>query len=238
MYVARKQTAPVVHPFDAKYGTETGGLIPGSKLKTGHMHDRHNTAYHGTAPSLFAQLMERWQNTWTPVPPSDYAFVDVGAGKGRSSLLAARMHFRGVTGVELNPLLAGIGQENIARFASFAVSPVSIVEGDIMTLPLPAGPLLLYLFNPFSATVLRRLLKRLDARQGTAPTPLDLLYVNDEQRAVLLKHDSLRELWTGDLHLSDEDDEADRATIRRDAHGLYAVEGYERCSIWRWQIDT
>ncbi|WP_263410793.1 class I SAM-dependent methyltransferase [Terriglobus tenax] len=235
--MARKQTAPVVHPFDAKFGTDTGGLIPGPKLKTGHMHDRHNTAYHGTAPSLFAQIMELWQNTWTPVPPSDYAFVDIGAGKGRSSFLAARMHFRSITGVELNPALAQIARQNITTFAPYAVTPVSILEGDIMTFPLPAGPLLLYLFNPFGATVLRRLMKKLDARQSTHPTPIDLIYVNDEHRGVLQKHGRWQSLWSGDLHLSDEDDEADRATIRRDAHGLYAVEGYERCSLWRWQMD-
>ena len=53
-----KKEGFTLHPFDAKHGVQTSGLIPGRYLKTGHTHDRHSTAYFGVAPSVFQALLQ------------------------------------------------------------------------------------------------------------------------------------------------------------------------------------
>ena len=231
----RRGPAPV-HPFDALHGTDTGALIPGDQLHTGYRNDRHTTAYHGVAPSLFHKLLQRWR----PIalhPVQRTAFVDIGAGKGRAMLLAGTMPFRRVLGVELHPKLASTAHNNLQKWqVRYGGPPMRVEQADALQLRMPAGPCLLFLFNPFDLVLMDRLLTRLTHAFRRRPGELDLLYVNDEQRSLLMdEHRSFRQLWRGRIHLSHEDRDADKAIISHDADGLYVTTGYEDCSIWRLQ---
>ena len=230
----RRAGAAPVHPFDQLHGTSTGSLIPGDALATGHRHDRHITAYHGVAPSLFRKLMTRWTGlARQPLEPT--AFLDIGAGKGRAMLLAAEYPFRRIVGVELHPALAAAARSNIERWQSrHEGPPMRLQEADAMQLRLPSGPCLVFLFNPFDIVLMDRLLTRLAQQVLKRPGDLDLLYVNDEQRRLIAEeHPDYTELWRGRIHLSHEDRDADKAIITHDADGLYVTSGYEDCSIWR-----
>ena len=223
-----------MHPFDAANGTDTGALIPGDDLQTGHRHDRHITAYHGTAPSLFRKLMTQWR-TQSVHPVENTAFVDVGAGKGRAMLLAAELPFRRILGIELHPALAATARRNIERFARLRASPaMRLEEADVMRLRMPAGPCCVFLFNPFDLVLMDRFLDKVQRDFSGRARDLDLLYVNDEQRDLILQeHPHLQEVWRGRIHLSHEDRDADKAIIRHWADGLYVTSGYEDCSVWR-----
>ena len=231
----RKQSgSSPMHPFDLLHGTDTGSLIPGDDLATGHRHDRHITAYHGVAPSLFRKLMARWLSlAQHPVEPTN--FIDVGAGKGRAMLLAAEYPFRRILGVELHPALAAIARLNIERWqAKRSSPPMRLVEDDALRLRVPAGRCLFFLFNPFDVILMERLLTKLAHHFRQRPGALDILYVNDEQRSLIMEeHRCFQELWRGRIHLSHEDRAADKAIVTHDADGLYVTTGYEDCSIWR-----
>ena len=224
-----------VHPYDALHGIDTGSLIPGELLATGHRHDRHITAYHGTAPSLFRKVMARWLAV-ARHPVEKTAFVDVGAGKGRAMLLAAETPFRRIVGVELHPALAAAARENTEHWQLTNTGPpMRVEEADAMQFRLPAGPCVLFLFNPFGAVLMDRFLLRLHHHFASRADELDLVYVNDEQRPILQQeHGAFRELWRGRIFMSHEDRDADKATIAHDAHGLYVTTGYEDCGIWRY----
>jgi hypothetical protein len=230
----RKGPAPQ-HPFDTLHGTDTGSLIPGDDLATGHRHDRHITAYHGVAPSLFGKLLTRWQSL-AQHPIERTAFIDIGAGKGRAMLLAAEHPFRRIVGVELHPALAAAARTNIERYQSTHTTPsIRLEEADVMSLRMPAGPCVLFLFNPFGIVLMDSFLDRLAILFKDRPGQLDLLYVNDEQRELIGDyHRQFHELWRGRIHLSHEDRAADKAIINHDADGLYVTTGYEDCGIWRF----
>ena len=68
------------HPFDEANGVRTSGLVAGRHLRSGHLHDRHATAYYGVAPSVFQALIRRWRRTGPAAPIELTSFVDVGAG--------------------------------------------------------------------------------------------------------------------------------------------------------------
>jgi hypothetical protein len=229
----RKGPAPK-HPFDVLHGTDTGQLIPGDELATGHRHDRHITAYHGVAPSLFSKLMSRWQ-TLAQHPIKQTAFVDIGAGKGRAMLLASQHLFRRIVGVELHPALAAASRTNIEHYQATHTTPlIRLNEADVMAMRMPAGPCLFFLFNPFDFVMMDRFLHRVETQFKDRPGQLDLLYVNDEQREMMRGyHKQFEELWRGRIHLSHEDRDADKAIINHDAEGLYVTTGYEDCGIWR-----
>ena len=228
-----RRKAPV-HPFDLLHGTETGALIPGEELATGHRHDRHITAYHGTAPSLFRKALARWQ-TFAIHPIGRTAFLDIGAGKGRAMLLAADLPFRRIVGVELHPALAAAARENLEGYrVRHKPPPMQLIEADVMDLRLPAGPCLVFLFNPFGAVLLDRFLVKLIRTFRDRPNQLDVLYINDEQRDLIhQEHPNLREIWRGRIHMSVEDRTADKAIITHHAAGVYVTTGYEDCSIYR-----
>ena len=230
----RRSGPPPVHPFDALHGTDTGALIPGDELATGHRHDRHITAYHGTAPSLFRKLMAQWQRQ-ARHPLEKTAFVDVGAGKGRAMLLAGELPFRRIVGIELHPALAAAARRNVEQFAAKHVAPaMRVEEADVMRLRVPAGPCCVFLFNPFDLVLMDRFLDKLTRDFRGRESDLDLLYVNDEQRDLILQeYPRFEEVWRGRIHLSHEDRDADKAIIAHCANGLYVTSGYEDCSIWR-----
>ena len=233
--IKRLNTASPTHPFDLLHGTDTGSLIPGDALATGHRHDRHVTAYHGVSPSLFRKLIARWQPL-AQHPLERTAFIDIGAGKGRAMLLASEYPFRRIVGVELHPALAAAARSNIGPWQARHPSPAMRLEqGDALRLRPPAGPCLFFLFNPFDAVLMDLWLTRLAHQFRNRQGELEVLYVNDEQRQLIIEeHCGFQELWRGRIHLSREDRTADKATIVHDARDLYVTTGYEDCSIWRY----
>src|SRR5579875_1369294 len=144
-----------VHPFDKLHGTDTSGLLPGTRIAAGTgISPDDLTAYYGVAPSILHGVIDLWLRECAPVEPiGRTVFLDVGAGKGRAMLLASQYPFLRVEGVELNPQLAEVARANMARWIrhpnSEPLAPMVLREGDATRLPLPAAPTLAYLFHPF-----------------------------------------------------------------------------------------
>jgi SAM-dependent methyltransferase len=120
-------------------------------------------------------------------PPIDAAtFVDVGAGMGRVVLLAARRPFKTVVGVEISPALVQVARENLARCEDpqRRCRDVRLVRADAAAYRFPRGPLVLYLYNPFSAPVLERVLERL----ADGARDVTLVYHTALEREVVESH--------------------------------------------------
>jgi predicted RNA methylase len=224
------------HPFDAAFGLRTSGLIPGRHLKSGHPHDRHATAYFGVAPSVFRELLRRWRHHRPAAPIEETTFIDLGAGMGRAMLIAARQPFRAVVGVELNPALARLARRNMTRWRKIATpqAPMRLVCGDVADYVFPNGPCVAFLFNPFGATVMRRLLRAMASSFAGRPGELDILYVNNEQESVLEAQPGFVRLFHGQVKRSRQDARADFQIMANQPEGEYASADYEDCSIWRW----
>jgi SAM-dependent methyltransferase len=178
---------PVVpHPFDVEHGTDTGGLIAGDDLASGHANDRHIAGYAAVPPSRFLGMVARWQAGNPAYALGEYCFVDLGCGKGRALLLASELGFREVVGVELNPSLSAIARANaeLWRAAGKARSPIRIEEKDALELEWPAGPCVIFLFNPFDAALMRQLADRMVAAFRDRPSELEILYYKPEHANV------------------------------------------------------
>jgi hypothetical protein len=224
-----------IHPFDRLHGTDTGGLIPGEQLATGHPSDVHITAYYAIAPSILEGLIDLWLGTHPTFPIDRYTLLDAGAGKGRALLTAAQHPFQQVVGVELNPALAAIARANILTFecspAASLLAPLTLLEGDVLEVPLPDTPTVVTLFNPFGIPVLRRLLARLEQHFAKRPGQLDLIYINAEHASVLDRNPAFTRLFNGMIPMSSEDHLADLAEIAEQTE--YGSTGDEFCTIHR-----
>jgi SAM-dependent methyltransferase len=235
----RRGVAAPVHPFDAAHGVDTGGLIPAGELVTGHAHDAHVTAYYAVAPSILRGLVELWLETEPKHAVGRYSFVDVGAGKGRAMLVASELGFRQVIGIELNPGMADIAERNVERWVAghagdetaSAIAPVRVVEQDALEFEFPAGPAVAFLFHPFEAPLMKKLLRRWETQFADRAGELDVLYVNAECAAVFDANPGFARLWFGKVAMSPEDHVADKEAIAQQIE--YGSTGDEECGIYR-----
>lgn len=240
-----------IHPFDQAHGVDTSGLVPARHLATGHASDEHVTAYYGVAPSILRALVALWRESVPPHPLSSYTFLDIGCGKGRALLVASELPFRRVVGIELNPKLAEVARTNFDVWTRSHASdptapllaPIDMLEQDALELALPAGPTLIFLFHPFEAPLLRKLLRRIESQlaEHTRATgansaqdqpALDILYVNAECASVLDRHPAFQRLYAGHVPMSPEDHAADLDAIAQQKE--YGSTGDEECAIYRY----
>jgi SAM-dependent methyltransferase len=239
--MAKRKSAPEpVHPFDSMHGVETSGLIPAGDLVTGHSSDKHVTAYYGVAPSILRSLVDLWLDTAPAHPIERYSFIDVGAGKGRAILVASELPFRQVIGIELNPSMADIAQRNVDHWidthaadpTALPHAPVRLVEQDALEFDFPRTPCIAFMFHPFEAPLMRKLLTRMESQFAHRPGDLDILYVNAECASVFDRNPAFTRLWFGKVAMSAEDHAADLEAIAQQRD--YGSTGDEECAIYRY----
>ena len=218
--LTRRPASPAQHPFDRRYGTDTSGLIGGGALATGHPHDVYITAYAGIAPSRFEAALDLWRATIT-ARIEDYTLIDLGCGKGRALLLASRLPFREVIGIELNPQLAAVAQRNARLWQDLgeARSRITIQVGDATQPSLSAGPTILFFYNAFAGPLVNRLADHLSRSAG--PGPIDLIYQNAYFANEFASQPGCTELWRGSLAVSAADAAADPVASPSDLTVLF-----------------
>jgi len=220
-----------VHPFDLKYGTDTGGYLGPHDIHSGGVHDAMNNGYSAVAPSVCREACRRWRATLSPsvVHIEAYSFVDVGAGKGRGLLLAAELPFRKVIGVELSEELARVAQKNITIWKRLAHprAKIRVMHEDAMEFRWPRTPLLVYLNNPFECALVERLVSQLAATAISGPGLIDILYVNPACTETLVHRGIFKLLWNAQI-------EMDAADQRADPYGAMS----DRVSAFRFSAKS
>jgi SAM-dependent methyltransferase len=191
-----------VHPFDRQYGVDTSELIAAEDLSSGKEKDLYNAGYFGVAPSVLRQILDRLQLEF-----EEYAFIDLGSGKGRALLIASEYPFRSIVGVELSPRLHAIAVDNIARYRGLAqrCQNVRSIEGDATEFNFPAGPLVIYLWNPFEAPVFASVLVNLEAALRREARPAFLVYIQPDLESMLEGNRFWQKMWREELPMSEED---------------------------------
>jgi SAM-dependent methyltransferase len=208
------------HPFDIANAADTSGFIPGEKLATAPLTltnpDLYTTAYYAISPSSLMQAIERLPGA--PETLGEFTFVDLGCGKGRALLVAAQYPFHSIVGVELYEDLCRVAKTNTA-----ARPQISIVQDDAATVVYPQTPLVVYLYHPFLAPVLRKVLKNLEQQYMQAPRQIYLLYANPSYPRVMARFRFLKQVWDYAFPLSAEDAAADRHGITAEHFTLYGT---------------
>jgi SAM-dependent methyltransferase len=227
-----QKTAPnrgAIHPFDRKYGTDTGGYLSPEELVKGRTNDAHNYGYSAIAPSVFREACKIWHETLPAVSGriEAYTFVDVGTGKGRPLLLASELPFRKTIGVELSDELAHIAQQNVTRWNRIRKpkAKIRVVQEDAMKFQWPRTPLLVYLYNPFACSLIEAMSENIAAASDEGAGLADLLYVNPTCADTLAAQGLFTRLWTGRISMDDADQKADPYGTTSDLVSIYRLAG-------------
>ena len=147
--------------------------------------------YQPTVPAEFSEIMQQLAR----IDFTSFTFIDLGSGKGRALLLAAEYPFRRIVGVEVLAELHAIAEENLARLreTNGAVEAYSICL-DAREFEFPPDPLIVYLFNPFPAYVLAKVIGNLRASFARQPRPLYLIYNAPYEQRVVECANTLRKI--------------------------------------------
>ena len=146
-----------------------------------------HSPYQPTEPALFHEILEMLFHD-AGIDPREFAFLDLGSGKGRTLLVASDYPFREIIGVELLPSLHRAAQENIAAYKSerqkcFAMQSIC---ADASVFEFPSQPMVLYLFNPLPEDALARALRNLEVSLETSSGKCFLIYHNPVFDSLLL----------------------------------------------------
>jgi len=167
------------YDWDYRVNTTSGAVAWRDRL-LGMFH----SAYQPTEPATFYEMIGAVQ----PALDSgrevlgfrDFTFIDLGSGKGRTLLMASDYPFRRIIGVELLPSLHKIAQENLLQYKSesqkcFALESICT---DATDFPLPQDPLVIFLFNPFPESGMRKVVANLEQSLRAHLRPVYVLYHN------------------------------------------------------------
>jgi SAM-dependent methyltransferase len=153
--------------FDRINHTDTGKKEPLWRLRISSSNKQFAVRYDPIDESdLIAALH------YLRVDPTNFVFVDLGCGKGRALLVADKYGFRRVIGVEFAHKLVEIAQRNICLTNS---KNITVIEGDAAEFPFQASHMVLFMFNPFTTPVMKKVLENL---RNASLSQFYVVYVN------------------------------------------------------------
>ena len=158
--------------FDWKYGTDTMRWVLKTDLDTRSDNRSHSAKYSATKVRPFLQVLDRLHL------PRECNFVDIGSGKGRVLLIASWYGFRKVVGVEFSGELCGVARKNAELFFRKVKlqSSVEVIEADATTYDFQPADRVLFMFNPFDAFIMAKVLDNIRRSLEKNPRRIWLIY--------------------------------------------------------------
>jgi predicted RNA methylase len=183
--------------FDWWHGVSTSGAVPLTGLTIVGPHAQDGIHYEPVLGDGLAILMK-----YVP-DPGGCTFVDFGAGKGRALLLASEYAFKRIIGIEFARELHEIAQQNIVRYRSRTQKcrSLEIINADAADFEVPAGPLVLFFYNPFGTTVMARVMENLERAMASERRDVWILCVGRwTVTGVIEQLENIRSLYKSEVY--------------------------------------
>ncbi|MGD0161561.1 MAG: class I SAM-dependent methyltransferase [Candidatus Sulfotelmatobacter sp.] len=145
-----------------------------------------HSPYQPTESVLFHEMIQAL-GEHARIDLSEFVFVDLGSGKGRTLLMASDYPFRRIVGVELLPALHETAKQNLSVYCgeSQKCFVIESICGDATQFSFPAEPTVLFLFNPFPESGMRNVIANLERSVRAHPRAVYVLYHNPLLERVL-----------------------------------------------------
>ena len=168
--------------FDLTHGTDTTRIVDLWHLSIPYQTARVGERYQAVDPARLEEALAH-----LPIDFREFTFIDLGCGKGRALIMACEKGFRRVIGVEFSAKLAELARCNLNTVGFLNVE---LVTGDAADFVFPNEPLVLFLYNPFGAAVLEKVLDHLAERSAYIiyVSPLHASVVNARMRLLYTGH--------------------------------------------------
>ena len=138
--------------FDLVNRTNTSGIKSLLDLEIKYSSKENGFRYEGTNRTAFFKIFKNLQ-----INKSDYTFIDLGCGKGLALLLALKVGFKKVIGVEFSGELSEISICNLQKYIiNNKLTDViyTIYNQDVVEFKPPFGNLVFFMCNPFDEKII------------------------------------------------------------------------------------
>lgn len=171
-----------IQEFDRPFNVDTAGEIPIDQLEVESENRVFAYRYQAVFPGEFRQMMQAAGDVAT-----GRVFLDLGCGKGRALLLASEYPFDRIVGVDLAAQLIDTAKMNALAYRNpqQVCRNIEAIVGDAAVYPIPNDPLVLFLYSPFGALIMERVIDNVRRSLERKPRPFTLMYINPK----------CRELW-------------------------------------------
>jgi len=120
-------------------------------------------------------------------PGSTDVFIDCGSGKGKVLLIAGRLPFRRVVGVEIDANLSECARRNIKQARPrLRAQQVDCINASALDWPIPDETSIVFMYNPFIGQTFQSLIGRIIESYDRAPRTLHIVYSFPWEHAWLL----------------------------------------------------
>jgi SAM-dependent methyltransferase len=150
---------------------DTRGVVHAAQMNGCGNNWVHGAQYQPSNPQEFQRLFSA-----APIRHEQYIFIDVGSGKGRALVLAARYPFKRMVGIEYSKELHAIAERNVVTAG--LSGRIELVCCDALDYSLPAEPLVIFLYNPFDGAIMRPFVANVEHSLRQNPRPMWVLYSN------------------------------------------------------------
>jgi tRNA A58 N-methylase Trm61 len=157
--------------YDWTNHVDTTGIVQISALSVLGKNSLWAIQYEPVSPDELAGVLQQ-----IDVRFEDYTFIDFGSGKGRVLMMAARYPFRHIIGVEFAKELHDVATKNLASFSGpRQCRKIESIHADAMDFAIPAGPLVIFLNNPFRDPVMAAVMENVS--KSLQAEPRDVVFV-------------------------------------------------------------
>lgn len=181
-----KQLASPTHsrpdPFDSRFGTDTAGRVGVGALDIPNNRLEHAQLYQAVDPEHLLGVLQGLRIAY-----ERFVFIDLGCGKGRALLLASRLPFKEIVGVELSDVLCQIARRNL----NFYQDPLQrckrlrVICQDAVNYQWPDENIVLFLYNPFDEELMRPVVANLERNLRARRKDVYVVYTNPLYQHVL-----------------------------------------------------
>jgi hypothetical protein len=167
--------------WDRQHKVDTSGSVQLHSLSIAGPNRASGNECLCTSPKTFDFMMR-----YLPMSLAGFTFVDIGAGKSRTLLLASRYDFDRIVGVEFAKELVDYAQDNIKTFSADwqQCRNLETVWADATQYALPDSPLVLFFYNPFSRDVFEAVLRNISTSLRANKRECYIVYSSSSANAI------------------------------------------------------
>ena len=184
--------------LDRELGIDTARVVPKGALLAETKITEEITFYQAVPLRVFDEM-----TACLPSDLSSFSFIDIGSGKGRALVLAARLGFNEAIGLELSPNLHRIAEKNLAKVRGSVRTNLRALNMDARLFKFPVKRTVVFLHNPFGEEVTREVITNIESAYQGMNCPVFLLYHWPVHRQVLEERGTWKEIgrgaWRGDF---------------------------------------
>lgn len=169
--------------FDRINHTNTSGVIAIKDLTISSNNTELAIWYEPMSVKIFHQIIRNLKINY-----SDFAFIDLGSGKGRVLLMAALYKFKRIIGVEFAEELHRVALINVDKFNETTNNSILIeaICEDATNYVFPNDPLVIFFYSPFKGNVMKQVLDNITRSFNNYPRRIILIFYGENKESIEL----------------------------------------------------